>query len=362
MTEDRLLEAAREGDEAAFASCSSPTGASCTRTVTGCSARRLRRRRRAAGRHAARLARPGALRGPQLAALVAVHDRHEHLPDPDRAPPEARAARRLRPGDRPVRRPRRAGRRERLDRAVPGHRARGRAGRPRGPLRAAREHRARVHRRAPAPAGDPARRPDPARGAGLHGQGGRREPGHDRRVGQQRAAARPRVDRGARAGPSQQATLRALGDDELERDRQDLRRRVGAQRRRHRRLAAGRGRGDRDAAARELVRPARRVRDVPAQLPDVRRIRGDADRDRQRAARVRAYAWTDDRLQPSRSTCSRCAATGSPTSSRSRSDRRRRERYAAGRTTADPERSRARSSASASGRSSAELTPAAATS
>ena len=55
---------------------------------------------------AARLEGAQALRGPQLAALVAVHDRHEHLPDPDPAPPEARAAGRLRPGDRPARRAR----------------------------------------------------------------------------------------------------------------------------------------------------------------------------------------------------------------------------------------------------------------
>ena len=41
-----------------------------------------RRRGRAAGRAAARVARAGALRGPQLAALVALHDRHEHLPEP----------------------------------------------------------------------------------------------------------------------------------------------------------------------------------------------------------------------------------------------------------------------------------------
>ena len=48
------------------------------------------------------------LRGPQLAALLALHDRHEHLPEPDRAAAQARAADRLRPADRPPRRPRRA--------------------------------------------------------------------------------------------------------------------------------------------------------------------------------------------------------------------------------------------------------------
>ena len=39
---------------------------------------------------------------PQLAALVALHDRHEHLPEPDRAAAQARAADRLRPVHRPA--------------------------------------------------------------------------------------------------------------------------------------------------------------------------------------------------------------------------------------------------------------------
>ena len=63
---------------------SSPTGASCTRTATGCSARSTtpRTRCRTTLLRAWRGAR--ALRGPQLAALVAVQDRHEHVPRPDR--------------------------------------------------------------------------------------------------------------------------------------------------------------------------------------------------------------------------------------------------------------------------------------
>ena len=44
-----------------------------------------RRRGRAAGGAAARLARAGEVRGPQLAALVALHDRHQHLAERDRA-------------------------------------------------------------------------------------------------------------------------------------------------------------------------------------------------------------------------------------------------------------------------------------
>ena len=48
---------------------------------------------------------------------------------------------------------------------------------------------ARVRRRAPAPAGPPARRADPARGAALEGGRGGRAARHQRAVGQQRAAA-----------------------------------------------------------------------------------------------------------------------------------------------------------------------------
>jgi DNA-directed RNA polymerase specialized sigma24 family protein len=49
-----------------------------------------------------------------------------------------------------------------------------------------------VRRGAPAPAAAPARGPDPARGAALEGDGGRRAARHLGGVGQQRAAARPR--------------------------------------------------------------------------------------------------------------------------------------------------------------------------
>ena len=44
------------------------------------------------------------VRGPQLAALLALHDRDQHLPERDRAAAQARAADRLRPGRRPPRR------------------------------------------------------------------------------------------------------------------------------------------------------------------------------------------------------------------------------------------------------------------
>ena len=90
--------------------------------------------------------------------FLAVRDRHQHLPDAAPATPEAHPARRLRPGDRPRRRRRHTARGVAVGRALPRRRAR---------LRAARERRARVHRRAPAPAGHPARGPDPAPGARL---------------------------------------------------------------------------------------------------------------------------------------------------------------------------------------------------
>ena len=122
------------------------------------------------------------------------------------------------PGHRPARGPRRAARRVGLDRALPGRDAgpRGRLRRARGPLRAARERRARLRRGAPAPARQPARRPDPARGARLLGPGGGRVARHDHRLGEQRPAARARRSVEERLPEqSQQATLRDLGDDGL---------------------------------------------------------------------------------------------------------------------------------------------------
>ena len=182
-----------------------------------------RRRGRPAGRAAARLARAGALRGPQLAALVALHDRHQHLPRP-RSSGGPSACCRSTTGPPPTRTTGPASRSSSRSGSSPTPTstlgARGRARRPRGPLRAARERRAGLRRRAPAPAGQPARRADPARGARLLGQGGRRDARDDRRLGQQRAAARPRRrSRSALPEQSQQATLRALGDERPARDR-----------------------------------------------------------------------------------------------------------------------------------------------
>ena len=127
-----------------------------------------RRRGCPAGRAAARLAGAAPVRGPQLAAVVAVHDRHQRVPEGDRAAAQARASDRLRAGGRPPRPARRAAERVGVDRALSGRDAGG--GPPaRRPLRAAREHRARLHRGAPAPAGAPARGADPARRPRLLG-------------------------------------------------------------------------------------------------------------------------------------------------------------------------------------------------
>src|SRR4051794_3963480 len=226
-----------------------------------------RRRRRRAGRDAPRLARPAALRGPQLDAQLAVHHHDERVPQRDRAPPEgARPAGRLRRSGRPARRRRRAARRVGVDRALPRRppRPRGRLRGARRAVRRARERRACVRRRAAASAAQPARGPDHARGARLLGRRGRVDARHDRRVGQQRAAARAQDDRRQASGPL------AAGDAARARRRagagsgRALRRRLGARRRRGRRRHAQRGGDVLDAAERRLVPRARGDRDVPA--------------------------------------------------------------------------------------------------
>ena len=200
------------------------------------------------------------VRGAQLAALVALHDRHQHLPEPHRQAPQARPTGRLRPGGRPARPTRRAAGRVGLDRAVPGRdaRRRGRPGGARGAVRAARGRRARVRGRAPAPAGQPARGADPARGDGLLRQGGRRAARHERGVREQRAPARPRRCRRAGAGADAAGDPARARGRRAARDRGPLRGRLGALRRRAVRLDARRGRRVRHAAgARPGTRRAR---------------------------------------------------------------------------------------------------------
>ena len=99
--------------------------------------------------------------------------------------PRARPADRLCPSRRSTRPPSRGADRTRLARAVPGRatRRRGRPARPRHPLRTAREHRTRLHRRPPALACAAARRADPARRGRLLGPRNRPSTRNDPRVG-----------------------------------------------------------------------------------------------------------------------------------------------------------------------------------
>ena len=109
----------------------------------------------------------GRVRGPQLAALVAVHDRHQRLAARPRGAQAARAAGWQRPRGRSTRAARRAAGRAALARALSG----------RAPaLRGPRGRRARVRRGAPAPAAQPARGAAPARRARLQRPGDRRDP------------------------------------------------------------------------------------------------------------------------------------------------------------------------------------------
>ena len=207
------------------------TAPSSTRTATACSARRTtprtrcRRRCSAPGAASPRFEGRSSLRSwlytiATNACLKAIERR-----------PQARAPGRLRPGGRPARRPGRAAGRVGVGRALSGRaaRPRRRRRRPGGPLRAARERRARVRRRAPAPAGAPARRAHPARGARLLGRRGRRRARDDAGLGLQRTAARPQDRRRAAARRrASRPTLRALGDERLRAIVDRLRRRVGA--------------------------------------------------------------------------------------------------------------------------------------
>ena len=162
-----------------------------------------RRRGRAPGCAAACLAGDRPLRRPQLAALLALFDLHQHLPELARGPQEARPPDRLRSADRPRGRAGPADRRDRLDRALPRPRARarGRPDRPRRSLRASRGGRAGVHRGTPASAPEPAGRADPARGARLLGPRDGGDARDVRRLGQQRPAARPGFARFEAARP-----------------------------------------------------------------------------------------------------------------------------------------------------------------
>ena len=186
-----------------------------------------RRRRRAPGDDAPRLARPRPLRAARGAVVVVLPDRHQRLPADDRAarPPRGR-------GDR------------RLPAAVSGRTARDARGRGRAP----RVDRARLRR------GDAAPTPAAARGARsprrsrLVGARGRGRTRHQRRRREQRAAARSRTRRAratrGHARPPAPAGRRAGGV----RAHAQVRGRVGGRRRRAPDRTPRRRRADDDAA------------------------------------------------------------------------------------------------------------------
>ena len=104
VTRARAARRRPRGDEDAFGRLVEPHRAELRRPLLPDARLGPRRRGRAAGGAAARLARPAAVRGPQLAAHVALHDRDQRLPEGDRAAAQAGAPDRLRPGRRPARR------------------------------------------------------------------------------------------------------------------------------------------------------------------------------------------------------------------------------------------------------------------
>ena len=210
-----------------------------------------------------------ALRGPQLAAQLALPDRDERLPErrSSGGPPRLLPMR-LRAGLRSVGHRRGAARRADLDRARTRTTELGvgrRLCRACCALRAAREPRARVHRRTAAAPGAAARDADHARGARLLGARGGRVARHERRSRQQLAAARAQGDRRADC-PSRASRRRCARSASTEhpRARAALHGRDGAGRRRRRRRDADRGRDVVDAAVRELVQRPRRHHRVPA--------------------------------------------------------------------------------------------------
>ena len=169
--------------------------------------------------------------------------------------------------------------------------------------------------RAPAPAAAPARGADPLRGAALEGGRGRRAARHERRVGQQRAAARAGHARGRR-------TRAADADDRAERGRpgaaRPLRRGVRAVRHGRADRADPRGRDAVDAAVRPL---AAGPRGHPRLVVRARhRLRGLARDPGPRRPTARRPSASTSRARPAAATtrgrcrCSSCQEGGSSSS------------------------------------------------
>ena len=236
------------------------------------------------------MARAGSVRGPQLAPLLAVSNRDQHLPRSDWPPVQAGTADRLRPGRRSTRRPRRAGCGVGLDGALPRRAAgrRGRARRARSELRAAGERGAGVHHRASTPAGEAARRVDSARGARLLRRRGGADARDDDRGREQRAPASPRDCRCAAAEAKPAGNAALTGRRWAARGRGRLRRCLGARRCRRGGGDADRGRRPRDAAACHLVSGPRGDLDLPVRVADVGGVAlASRTGARERAGRIR---------------------------------------------------------------------------